>query len=209
MAVRPSFDAGHYREGNNTIHFGSGDPGINLMFEFDQLTEHTGVPLHINHFNICADAAIAAVEFAYQPDLEWYVRLLRALRSHSDKVFERRFSRVAVARMTAATASSLISAVETAVTFWTQRYKDARGPELRDDWSCAHDALRLSLMTLSRVTVRMTPDQAINALRRATEMASDPFDPSSLADGGVRRACKARHQGNSAETARGVNADRS
>jgi hypothetical protein len=99
------------------------------------------------------------------------------LHSHSDKVFERRFSRVAVARITAATASLLISTVETAVTFWTQRYKDARGPELREDWSCAHDALRLSLMMLSRVTVRMTPDQATGALRRATEMARDPLIP--------------------------------
>jgi hypothetical protein len=177
VAVRPSFEAGHYREGNNTIHFGSGEPGINLMFEFDQLTEHAGIPLRINHVNICADAAIAAVELAYQPDLEWYVWLFRALHSHSDKVFERRFSRVAVARITAATASLLISTVETAVTFWTQRYKDARGPELQEDWSCAHDALRLSLMMLSRVTVRMTPDQATDALRRAAEMARDPLIP--------------------------------
>ena len=109
--------------------------------------------------------------------VERNVWLFRALHSHSDKVFERRFSRVAVARITAATASSLISTVETAVTFWTQRYKDARGPELREDWSCAHDALRLSLMILSRVTVRMTPDQATGTLRRASEMARDPLIP--------------------------------
>jgi Fe2+ transport system protein FeoA len=175
VAVRPSFDAGHYREGNNTIHFGSGEPGINLMYEFDQLTEQVGIPLHINHVNVCADAAIAAVEVAYRPDLEWYVWLFRALHSHSDKAFERCFSRVAVAQMPAATASALISTIEGAVAFWTQRYKDARGPELRNDWSCAHDALRLSVMMLSRVTVRMTPDQAINVLRRATEMARDPL----------------------------------
>jgi hypothetical protein len=175
VAVRPSFDAGRYREGNNTIHFGSGDPGINLMYEFDQLTEQVGIPLHINHVNVCADAAIAAVEVAYQPNIEWYVWLLRALHSHSDKQFERRFSRVAIARMPADTASTLISTVESAVAFWTQRFKDARGPDLRDDWSCAHDTLRLSLITLSRITVRMSPDQAINALRRATELANDPL----------------------------------
>jgi hypothetical protein len=174
VAVRPAFEAGHYREGNNTIHFGSGEPGINLMFEFDQLTEHVGIPLHINHVNVCADAALAAVELAYQPDLEWYVWLFRALHSHSDKTFERRLSRIGVARMPVATASSLISTIEAAVTFWTHRYKDARAPELRDDWSCAHDALRLSLMMLSRLTVRMTVDQAIGTLRRATEMSRDP-----------------------------------
>jgi hypothetical protein len=175
VAVRPSFDAGRYREGNNTIHFGSGDPGINLMYEFDQLTERVGIPLHINHVNVCADSAIAAVEVAYQPNIEWYVWLLRALHSHSDKQFERRFSRVAIARMPADLASTLISTVESAVAFWTQRFKDTRGPDLREDWSCAHDALRLSLMTLSRITVRMSPGQAIDALRGATELARDPL----------------------------------
>ena len=175
VAVRPSFDAGHYREGNNTIHFGSGEPGINLLYEFDQLTEQVGIPIHINHVNVCADAAIAAVEVAYQPNIEWYVWLLRALHSHSDKQFERRFSRVAIARMPADMASTLISTVETSVAFWTQRFKDSRGPDLREDWSCAHDALRLSLMTLSRITVRMSPDHAINTLHRTIELAKDPL----------------------------------
>jgi len=45
------------------------------MFEFDQLTEHVGIPLRINDVNVCADAAVAAVEDAYRPDLEWYVWL--------------------------------------------------------------------------------------------------------------------------------------
>ena len=173
VAVRPSFDAGCYREGNNTIHFRPGDPGTNLLYEFDQLTEQVGIPLHINHVNVCAGAAIAAVEVAYQPDVEWYVWLFRALHSHFDKEFECRFSRVAIARIPATTASSFISIIEATVAFWARRYKDAHRPEQRDDCGRARDALRLSLMALSRMTVRMTPDQAINTLRRASEMACD------------------------------------
>ncbi|MET4425776.1 SIR2 family protein [Bradyrhizobium sp. RT3a] len=161
VAVRPSFDAGHYSEGNKTIHVGSGDPGLILMYEFDQLTEIVGIPIHINHVNVCAWAAIPAIEAAYQPNMEWYVWLLRALHSHSDKRFERHFGRLAIAQMPATTALALISTIETAIAFWTQRFKDARSPDLRSDWSCAHDALRLMLMTLSRLTVRMSSEQAV------------------------------------------------
>jgi len=144
------------------------------MLEFDQLAEQAGVPLRINHVNVGAGAALAAVEVARQPDLEWYVWLLRALYSHSDKTFERNFSRIGVARIPIATASPLIWTVKVAVSFWIQRYKDAHGPEMRNDWSCAHDALRLSLMTLSRITVHMTADEALNTLHRVIEAVHDP-----------------------------------
>jgi hypothetical protein len=175
VPVRPSFDEGHYREGNNTIRFGSGDPGMNLFYEFDQLTENVGIPLHINRVNVCASAAIAAIDASSQPDIEWYVWLFRALHSYSDKQFERRFGRIVIAQMVDATASALISIVGVAVTFWTQRFKDARGSDLRNDWSCAHDALRLMLMTLSRLTVRMPPEQAADALCKAIELSTDPL----------------------------------
>ena len=68
---------------------------------------------------------------------------------------------------------TLLSIVEFAVAFWTRRFKDTRSPDLRDDFGRALDVLRLLLMTLSRLTVRMTPDQAADALRRAIEMAKD------------------------------------
>ena len=174
VAVRPAFEAGHYRDGSSTIHIGPGDPGILLLYEFDQLIEQVGLPLRINHVNVCADAAIAAVEVARQPNIEWHVWLLRALHSHMDRPFERHFSRVAIARIPAATSAALISIVEFAVAFWTRRFKDTRSPDFRDDFNCAVDALRLSLVTLSRLTVWMSPDQAAATLRRATEMANDP-----------------------------------
>jgi SIR2-like domain len=173
-AVRPAFDAGHYRDGSSTIHIGPGEPGLILLYEFDQLIEQVGLPLRINHANVCAGAAIAAVEVANQPNVEWHVWLLRALHGHMDRPFERHFSRVAIARMPATTSSALISIVESAVTFWTRRFKDTRSLDFRDDFNHAVDELRLSLVALSRLTVWMSPDQAASTLRRATEMANDP-----------------------------------
>ena len=173
--VQPAFDAGHYRAASTRIRVGSGgDPGIMLLYEFDQLIEHAGLPLRINHVNVCAGAAIVAVEAAYQPNVEWYVWLLRALHDHSDRLFGRHFGRLAIARMPTAVSSAVLSIVEFAVAFWTRRFKDARSPEHREDLGRAIDVLRLLLMTLSRLTVRMSPDQAADAVRRAAEMAKDP-----------------------------------
>ena len=174
VAIRPAFEAGHYRDGSSTIHIMPANPGIVLLYEFDQLIEQVGLPLRINHVNVCANAAIAAVEVAHQPNAEWHVWLLRALHDHMDRPFERHFSRVAIARMSAATSSALIAIVESAVAFWTRRFKDTRSPDLGNDFSHAVNALRLSLVTLSRLTVRMPPDHSASTLRRATEMANDP-----------------------------------
>jgi hypothetical protein len=174
VPVRPAFGAGHYREGSRTIHFGPGEPGVILLYGFDQLIEQAGVPLRINHVNISADAAIAAVEAAQQPNAEWHVWLLRALYGYRDRAFERYFGRVAIARMPAATSSAFILIVESAIAYWTGRFKETRHPDAQDDFSCAVSALCLSLVTLSRLTVWMSPDQAAGTLRRAIEMAIDP-----------------------------------
>jgi hypothetical protein len=169
------FEAGHYRDGSSRIHIGSGDPGVNLLYEFDQLIEQAGLPLRINHVDICADAATAAVGVALQPNVEWHIWLLRALHDHMEKPFDRLFSRVAVARMSNETSKTLIAIVETGIAFWTRRFKGTHAAEFKEDHGRALDALRLLVMALSRLTVRMAPDQAADALRRAVEMAKDPL----------------------------------
>jgi hypothetical protein len=172
-AIQPAFDAGHYREGSKSVYFGAGDPGLNLLYEFDQLTEFVGLPIRINHVNVCANAAVAAVNVAYQPTVEWYVWLLRALHSHLDYPFKRYLGRIAIARLEADVATGLISTVEAAVTFWTTRFKDARGPDLKDDLGRALDMLRLLLISLSRLTVRMSEEHATRTFYLAIDLAKD------------------------------------
>src|SRR5206468_1020977 len=155
------------------IRIGAGDPGLNLLYEFDQLTEFVGLPIRINHVNICAAAAMAAVDVTYQPTVEWYVWLLRALHDHLDNPFERYFGRVAIAQINVSLA--LISTVETAITFWTTRFKDARGPDLKDDLGRALNMLRLLLVALSRLTVRMSEEHATRTFYRAIELAKEPL----------------------------------
>lgn len=175
VAVRPAFEAGHYRDGSATIRLGSGNSGIVLLFEFDLLVEQVGLPIRINHVNICANAARAVVEEARQTTVEWHVWLLRALHSHMDRLFERYLSRVAVARISPAINLAITGAVETAISYWSQRLKEARSADRRGDLHCAMDALRLSLVTLSRLTVWMSPNRAAETVRQACEMAKEPL----------------------------------
>jgi hypothetical protein len=174
VEIEPAFDAGHYREGSRRIHTG-GDPGINLLYEFDQLTEFVGLPLRINHVDICADSALAAIKVARQPTFEWYVWLLRALHSHFDGPFKRYFGRVPIAQMRAEVSSTLLSCIDSAITFWTGRLKEAQGVEFREDHRRAVDVLRLLVMVLSRLTVRMSEEQASRGFARALELAKDPL----------------------------------
>ena len=173
-AIEPSFDAGTYRDSSRTIHFG-GDPALGIWYEFDQLIEFVGLPIRINHANICAEAAISVVTVARQSTVEWYVWLLRALHSHFDSPFKRYFGRVAIAQMKTDLGAKLVSTIEATLPYWTTRLKDARGTDLKYDSGCALDRLRLLVMVLSRLTVRMPEDQALRTFYRALELSKDPL----------------------------------
>ncbi len=174
-AIQPTFDAGQFREGSKTIRFGGGDLGLELLYEFDQLTELVGLPIRINHVNICADAAMAAVNVAHQRTVEWYVWLLRALHAHLDHPFKRYFGRIAIAQLEPDVVTELIAIVETAITMWTTRFRDLRGPAVKDDRGRALDMLRLLLVAFSRLTVRMSEEQATRTFNLAIGLAKDPL----------------------------------
>ncbi|WP_461324742.1 SIR2 family NAD-dependent protein deacylase [Bradyrhizobium diazoefficiens] len=175
IAVRPAFEAGHYRDNSATIRLGPGNPGIVLLFEFDLLIEQVGLPIRINHVNICANAATAVVQEARQPTVEWHVWLFRALHSHMDRLFEHFLSRVAVARLSPAVNSAITGAVEATVSYWSERLQEARTADRSGDFHRATDTLRFSLIILSRLTVWMSPKQTANTVRRACEMAKEPL----------------------------------
>ena len=173
-AVQPSFDAGYYRDGSGSILIRGGET-VDLLYEFDQLTEFVGLPIRINHVNICAEAALAVLDVDYQPTAEWYVGLLRVLHSHYDDLFKRYFGRMAIAKLEADPGAGLISTVEGAIAFWTMRLKGARASDLKDDLARAIDMLRLLLVATSRLTVRMAEERAIHTFNLAIALAKDPL----------------------------------
>jgi hypothetical protein len=173
--IVPLFDPGHYRDAPGTIHGQVEGSSFGVFYEFDQLIEVGGVPIHLNHVSICGEAAIGVLKIAYQRNVEWYVRLLRSLHSHYDKPFERYFGRIAIAQLSDEVSLKLISIIGQAISFWFERIKESQSPEYADDLGHARDQLRLLLMALSRFTVRMSEDEAQRVLQRALTLATDPL----------------------------------
>lgn len=173
--IQPAFDAGHYRQGGPPTYFGGSDPDFTLLYELDELIEIVGLPIRINNVNVYANAAIAASDVAFQPTVEWYVRLLRALHDHFDYQFARYFSRISIAQLDDKVSRTLISVIETAIRFWVSHLKNASSPDSGNDQGRARDVLRLLLVTLSRLTVRMSVEHACRTFNFAIDLAKDPL----------------------------------
>jgi hypothetical protein len=171
--VVPSFDPGHYRDASSDIQIGGGDPALAALFELDQLIEVVGLPIRLNNVSLCGEAAISTVKIVYQQTVTWYVWLLRALHSHYDKPFNRYFGRIAIAKLSGDVSATLISITERGIAFWFERIRISQGPEHHDDLWHAVDQLRLLLIALSRLTVRMSEDNAKRALLHAFDLAKN------------------------------------
>ena len=172
--VIPLFDPGHYRDSTKSIRLGGGDRALLLRYELDQLIEFVGLPIRINHVNLCANAALGTARITYEASPGWYARLLRALHSHFDKSFDRYFGRIAIAQLSADASASLIRTVRSALSYWWRRVKMPYAQEQLPDLSYAVDQARLHLMALSRLTVRMAPGEAKEVFLYARDLALDP-----------------------------------
>ncbi|WP_133647762.1 SIR2 family NAD-dependent protein deacylase [Paraburkholderia flava] len=169
MEVVPLFDPGHYRDSSGE------DLGnaLTVLYELDQLIEIVGLPVRINHVGICNEAVLSSVRISHQQTVDWYIWLLRALHSHFDESFDRYFGRVAIAQLSPEVCDSLISIVKKAIAYWVDLIKTSQSPEHRDDLMHAGDQLRLHLTVLSRLTVRMSEDEAQRTFEYALELAKD------------------------------------
>src|SRR5271165_2674171 len=173
--IVPMFDAGHYRTGSRTTQVSAGAPALGVLYQLDQLIAIVGLPIRINHVGICSGAALSAVKVTYQHSVKWYVWLLRTLQSHRDKPFNRYFGRVAIAQLPGEVSDNLLSIVDRAISFWVERIKLSQGPEHKDDLGHAIAELQLLLFAHSRLTLRMSEDDAIRAFQRGLELAKNPL----------------------------------
>lgn len=168
----PMFEPGHYRE-SPPRETGTTEGAFAAFYELDQLIETVGLPLRLNSVSIAAGAATNVVRAAFDGSFFWYVWLIRALHSHFDNPFRRYFSRIAVAQMSEPAWSLLLTAVSSAVDYWSDALKSADQDPERDRGN-AIDELRLQIMVLSRLTPRMRADVGASLFRRAVVLAREP-----------------------------------
>lgn len=172
--LTPLFELGAYRPRQGRVKALTAPLDWGDRHELDSLMETVGIPLSINHMGICSGTALAVAQIGVDRSFEWYAWLLRAVHSHLDSQFLRYFSRLGVAQIPLDVCQKLIACTKRAIPFWADRLKRAASNHLNDDQSCAISQLRLAIMIQSRLTVRMTEDQAEETYRLALTCATDP-----------------------------------
>lgn len=172
VEIKPSFTLGAYKEGKSKIYFG-GDPVILLHYEFNKFIETCGLPLRINNVDLAASVSKAVLELNYQPDMAWYSALLRGMHSHLDREFDLYFGRIAIAQLEATTSYSLYGQVFKCIEFFLNRLKESRSPELKEDQSQYIDLLRMYIYALSRLTIRISENDAVRTYEYACNLCLD------------------------------------
>lgn len=168
---KPMFDPGHYRESRQDARDTIDSSAASTFYQLDQIMEIVGLPVRTSGINFCADTVRAIAKITYQRTVYWYIWLLRGLHSHYDKAFDVYFSRIAVAQLPEEVSSRLTSIVRAGVDFWVNRLETSQGKEQAEDRHAAIDRLRLHLTVLSRLSVRMSEDDAQATLLYAFDLA--------------------------------------
>ena len=173
VPIIPLFEAGHYKDPSNTIRFRSG-PSATHLDKLDNLIEVVGLPLHLNHFDIVGNAKADAGALVFQPTFDWYVWLLRILQNQLDRLFDRYFGRVAVARLPANVACALSDRVTAAISYWLEKMKSL-GPDHAQDRGFAVERLRLFIAALSHLSFRQDTQRAVATFELAMNLAREPL----------------------------------
>jgi hypothetical protein len=172
VAVIPLFDAGHYRDPSNTTRIQGGS--ATHLDTLGQLMESVGLPPYLNNFDMLGRSKNDAAELVYEPTFDWYAWLLRTLHSHNDRLFDRYFGRIAIARLPTDVADALSDRVTAAIKYWRER-ANTLGHDSGRDRACAIDQLVLFIEVLSRLTPRQDAERARATFNLAMEIARDPL----------------------------------
>jgi len=171
--VTPLFSPGHYRESPRSANGEADESSVLNRYELDQLIEFAGIPARLNQVNYVAFAMTGTAKVTYDVTYDWYIFLIRGLHSQNDKPFEKYFGRTAIARLSNEVSQALIKAVLDGIEFWIKRGKESHGDDRKVDWRFAVDRLRLFVNVLSRLSVRMTEDEAKRTFKLGIDLAVD------------------------------------
>jgi hypothetical protein len=154
------FDAGTYTEQGEGIHFQSWTVE-SPSYALDRLADDAGIPIDFGWVTVLRAPSRTSVALQFQPTVEWYFRLLRTLRSHTDEAIERFFSRAAVARLSGDAVSALLDKLVKAVEFWRHRSMEINpGTGKKQFVTGPIEKIRLYLEVISRLAIRVDPVHA-------------------------------------------------
>ena len=165
--VEAQFEAGHYRDNRNTIHFVSAQT-LTPLQQVRWLSEIVGIPTSAENVNVLKTTLQEAMALEFQPTSKWHLALLTTAPSYSKGAIDKHFNRIAVARLPDDAAHVIQEACERAIEFWRERID--HGDKFCDD---ALNGVRLQTEVLSRLAARATPEVAHRLVKLAIDLGCD------------------------------------
>lgn len=164
QVIQPQFDAGVYRDSSNTTRFVTSTAATKLIQTL-RLLDHVGVPTRFGFVELTGSRVRRLIDEVRSPDEAEVRRAALYLEQYNEGLIDRYFSRVAVARLPLALAMDIAAKARRVI-----EYARPRLDEDRVRWT---EIARTRLELLSRLVVRMSPEEAMEHLRWGLSLMRD------------------------------------
>ncbi|MDF3829786.1 MULTISPECIES: SIR2 family protein [unclassified Pseudocitrobacter] len=162
-AIEPSFEAGYYKDNSNRVTFSNELHPLQL---FEGLSTTVGIPLRWLHMSFLTEPAVKLTDLEDLAHLDYLTLAIRAASSDDCGVMNSVFSRLKIACLPQTEVETLFSRCPPAIEYWSVKLMSDSG----SDRLTVLTWLRVFIEVLARVSVRATPDQAIQHFRLACSL---------------------------------------
>ncbi|MHB2056385.1 SIR2 family NAD-dependent protein deacylase [Pantoea dispersa] len=166
-AIEPSFEAGIYKDNTNRVAISYELHPLPLL---EGLCAAAGIPLRWKFTGLLTDIAGRLTEMEDLSHLQRLTLAVRTANSDDCEVINTVFSRIGMACLPQHDADTLLNRCAPAIDFWSEKL-------IRDtgcDRGHVLTRLRVFIEVLARISVRATPEQAINHFRLACSLCNNP-----------------------------------
>lgn len=171
--IQPRFDAGHYSDSSNTVHFTSGTV-VPTNYELRSILDNVGVPMSLGFVNLTNGRLVNSLALEQWDSANNFLRNIRILSKANKKTMDQFFGRISVAKIPTDIVSALVDPLNNSIKFGSKRFtaKSTSGNTEHYDtyWI---DRLRNLIEILSRLVVRLPTKKAKSIFQEASAYAKN------------------------------------
>lgn len=167
QCIEPSFEPGCYKDNSKTVTISN---ELHPLLLLDGISRTVGMPLRWEHVSFLVEPAAKLTELDGLDDAERFALAIRAANSETAEVLKKVFSRVQVACFSSESVVWLLNRCKEAIDYWSTKLSGGSEDVRRN----AIDRLRVFIEVYARISVRVTPEQAKEILKKGLELGKLP-----------------------------------
>lgn len=164
QAIEPLFEPGRYKNNGYTINFRN---ELHPLFLLEGVSNTVGMPLRWDYVGFLVEQASRLAELEDIDNIHRFALAIRAANSGTSDILNKVFSRVQIACLPEDDIIFLLSQCKQAINYWTVKLTEKSE-------SYAIERLGIFIEVLARVSVRATPEQAMELFRMAVSLGKKP-----------------------------------